>query len=338
MKLSEFDYTLPKELIAQAPAHQRDMSRLMVVKQKIMHRHFADIPEYLNKGDVIVINEAMVARVLLHGRKSTGAPVSIILLERKAEQSSAGYRVWCKIKANRPHEGNVLVFDHGLTGIVAKQSKEDFLICFNHDPFLFKGCLPLPWYAKDAPEESYQTVYCNFAKAESLAAPTAGLHFTQALLEKIRQKQVRIAKVCLHIGFDTFLPIRESNILEHKMHEEEYEIDEENASLINSCLDEGRRLFCVGTTSLRVVESACDNKGCIHAQKAKTRIYIHPGYKFKSGVSGLITNFHLPKTSLFVLVCGFAGIKNIHAAYKEAVDKHYRFYSFGDAMLLYRKK
>ncbi|MBU1975919.1 MAG: tRNA preQ1(34) S-adenosylmethionine ribosyltransferase-isomerase QueA [Nanoarchaeota archaeon] len=338
MKLSIFDYPLPRNLIAHSPSQKRDHSRLMVVGEEIEHKTFSDIIDYLEKDDVLVVNEARVMSARIDGKKSTGGPIQVILLPDATEKTSEGWDCWCKIKGRNPRVGTHLIFNKELSGYVIEQTEDSFLVTFRKDPFVAArkiGKLPIPWYIKKQleSEERYQTVYSHEKKAKSLAAPTAGLHFTSGLLKRLEKKGVRIAKICLHISFDTFLPIKTENIFDHKMHSEEFEIDSKSAKLINSCKG---RLFCVGTTSLRALESSCGKDCKVVAGKTSTRIYIHPQYRFRSKVYGLITNFHLPKSSLFVLVCGFAGTKKIHAAYKTAIDMKYRFYSFGDAMLLFR--
>lgn len=332
LNLSGFDYELPKELIAQRPAEIRDKSRLLVAGDKIEHRIFSDIVDYLHKGDVLVLNETKVMPAKLVGNKSTGGRAEIIL----TRQENA--RVFeCRIKANKPKIGDELVFGD-LRCLVVRQNDDIFDVEFNANVtkkvLQKKGMLPLPPYIREEVNESrYQTI---FAKKEgAVAAPTAGLHFTGELLEKIKQKGVKIAKICLHVGFGTFIPIREADITQHVMESEYYEISPVEAEIINNCKG---RLVCVGTTSVRAVESACDANGKIKKLSGWTDLFIYPGYKFKSQTKLLITNFHLPKSTLLLMVCAFSGRKKIFQAYNIAIKKKYRFYSFGDAMLLFREK
>lgn len=329
-KLEDYNYELPKELIAQSPITPRSESRLLILNQdKIEHKHFHDILEYLKEGDVLVLNDTRVFPGKLIGEKETGSYAELII-EHKTDNNI--YQ--CRIKTRHPKKGTILNFKDNLKAEVIEEENGKFFVKFNKTPDLDKiGEIPLPPYIKKRPDdyEVYQTVYSK--NKGSIAAPTAGLHFTNDLLKQIQQKGVKIAKVTLHVNYGTFLPIRTDNILDHKMEKEHYTISEESANLINNA----KRLIAVGTTSLRVIESASDKEGIIHPKQDWTNIYINPETGLKSKTQLLITNFHLPKTSLLVLVSTFAGIDNIIDAYQEAIKHKYRFYSFGDATLLYRK-
>ncbi len=330
--LSKFEYELPKELIAQKPAEARDKSKLLVAGEKLEHKVFSDILDYLQPGDVLVLNETKVMPAKIIGNKVTGSPAEIILLVRDNE------RVFdCRIKTKNPKIGDEFIFGD-LKCKVIRQDDDVFSVEFDKkitDKMIKKkGILPLPPYIKEEIEDysRYQTI---FAKKEgAVAAPTAGLHFTGELLNKIREKGVKVAKICLHVGFGTFLPIREKEVTKHEMEREYYEIEPVDAQIINKCKG---RLICVGTTCLRTLEAAADENGKIRPGKNWTELFIYPGYEFKSKTQAMITNFHLPKSTLLLMVCAFAGRKRIFSAYKSAVKHNYRFFSFGDAMLLYKK-
>jgi len=330
MKLSDFNYNLPKELIAQEPINKRDYSRLMVLNSRgINNDHFYNIIKYLNKGDVLVINETKVLKNKLVGKKKTGAHIEIII-EKKIKDYYE-----CNLRGHRVKLGAEIIFPHNLIGKVVKKTIKRFYIKFNKkniNKYLDKyGELPIPFYVKKhiKQQNRYQTI---FAKNKgSFAAPTASLHFTKQLLKTIQNKGIKIAKITLHISFGTFLPIKEKDFTKHKMHEEYYEISEQASDIINNCKG---RLICCGTTTVRTLESAAKSNGKIKPQKSNTDLFIYPGYKFKTPIKAMITNFHLPKSSLLLLVCGFYGKYKIFRAYKEAIKKKYRFYSFGDAMLL----
>lgn len=328
-KLSDYDYHLPRELIAQSPINPRSESRLLVIGDKLEHKKFYQIIDYLKKGDVLVLNDTRVIPAKLKGKKSTGAYAEIII-EHKTDNNL--YQ--CRIKTQHPKKGTILNFKDNLTAEVVEEENGKFLVKFNKIPDINKfGEIPLPPYVRKKLDdyEKYQTIYSK--NKGSIAAPTAGLHFTKELLEQIRNKGVEIAKVTLHVNYGTFLPIRSDNILNHNMEKEYFEISEETAKTINNA----KRLIVVGTTSLRTIESAADKNGNIRAGKGWTDIYINPETGIKTKASILITNFHLPKTSLLVLVSTFAGRDRIIQAYNEAIKKKYRFYSFGDATLLCRK-
>ncbi|RMF55423.1 tRNA preQ1(34) S-adenosylmethionine ribosyltransferase-isomerase QueA [Candidatus Woesearchaeota archaeon] len=329
MKLSDFDYELPKELIAQHASIPKDSSKLMIVrKDSVEHKKFSDVINYLEKGDVLVINEAKVSRAKLRGRKESGGKAEVILCKRLGKDLFK-----CRIKGSRLREGIIIKFKQGLSSKIVKKNDDVFTIKFNKPisenlKRLFE--LPLPPYVKEPlkDESEYQTVYSK--KEGSLAAPTAGLHFTDELLKRIKEKGVKIAKICLHIDFGTFLPIR-GKIKDHKMHEECFEISKRNAEIINN---RKGRLIVVGTTCVRALESSADEKGNIIPQKSKTSLFIYPGYRFKTRIDAIITNFHLPKSTLLLLVSAYFGRERILEAYKLAVEKKYRFYSLGDAMIL----
>lgn len=340
MKKSDFYYDLPKELIAQHPLKERDSSRLMVLDKntgEIRHRVFADIKDMLREGDCLVINETRVLPARLIGeRKDTGTRVEILLLSRKDANT------WESIvypgKKARP--GHRIVFGGGRLEAVIKDivNEGNRMVEFIYDGIFEEildelGQMPLPPYITEKLEDKnrYQTVYAK--NDGSAAAPTAGLHFTDGLLAEIESKGVNIARLTLHVGLGTFRPVKEENILEHKMHSEYYIIDEENAELINRTRKNGGRITAVGTTSTRTLESVADENGFIRPGSGYTDIFIYPGYKFRA-IDSLITNFHLPESTLIMLVSALAGRDNVLAAYRAAVENRYRFFSFGDAMFI----
>ena len=343
MQLKDFYYDLPKELIAQDPLKDRSSSRLMLMDAdtgKIDHRIFKDIPEFLNSGDCLVINETKVIPARLYGtKKDTGAIVEILLLKRLSESD------WeCLVKpGKKARPGAELVFKEGLlTGrITGVREDGNRIISFEFDGIWEEildelGQMPLPPYITHKLEDKtrYQTVY---AKNEgSAAAPTAGLHFTPALLEEIEKKGVKIARITLHVGLGTFRPVKEENILDHHMHSEYFEISRQAADTINGARAAGGRIICVGTTSVRTLESSSTDEGIVLTGSGETEIFIYPGYKFKA-CDCLITNFHLPESTLLMLVSAFSSREKVLAAYEEAIKERYRFFSFGDAMFLYRK-
>jgi S-adenosylmethionine:tRNA ribosyltransferase-isomerase len=331
MKLSEFDYELPKEMIAQEPANPRDSSKLMVVRgAQIEHKTFGDILSFLEKDDVLVLNETKVEPTKLLGKKSTGGNVEL-LVSRKLDSNL--YE--CSIKG-RTREGTELEFADGVCGRVVEKTPDGLhIVEFDTDKLddeLQKiGEMPLPPYIKKkAAKGEYQTVYAK--KSGSIAAPTAGFHFTPELLKSIEKKGVKIAKVTLHVGYGTFLPVKTENIEEHKMHQEWFEITPETAEMVNK---RRRKLIVVGTTSLRALESAADSMGVVQPVNGYTSIFIYPGHKFKLKPDMMITNFHLPKSTLLMLVSALVGREVIMKAYQSAIENNYRFFSFGDAMLLF---
>lgn len=335
---STYFYDLPEELIAQTPIEPRDMSRLLVYNRKtdkIEDKIFRDITDYLHKGDVLVVNNTRVLPARLFGYKDTGAKIEVLLQKR------IDLKNWEVIARpfKRLQEGTKITFSQNLSAIVVEKGdygsckiKFDFDGVFEHR-LSEVGQVPLPPYIHEKlkNKERYQTVY---AKIEgSSAAPTAGLHFTKELLAKIKDMGVEIIEVLLHVGLGTFRPVKEENILEHQMHSEYIEMSKENADLLNRAKSEGRRIIAVGTTSVRVLESCVDEEGKIIPQKKETQIFIYPSYKFKV-VDALITNFHLPESTLIMLVSAFAGYENTMKIYHHAVENRYRFFSFGDAMFI----
>ena len=342
MNLHDFYYDLPEELIAQDPLADRSSSKLMVLDKKTgrtEHRIFKDIIEYLNPGDCLVINDTKVIPARLIGEKEgTGAAIEVLLLKRKEDMANTWEVLVKPGKKARPGT-RISCGDGKLVGEIIDIVEEgDRLIQFSFDGIFEEildelGQMPLPPYITHKLEDKnrYQTVY---AKHEgSAAAPTAGLHFTNELLAEIEAKGVKIARVTLHVGLGTFRPVKVENILDHHMHSEYYEVSEEAADTINSVRQSGGRIIAVGTTSTRTLESVADTHGCIKPCRGWTDIFIYPGYEFKA-IDCLITNFHLPESTLIMLVSALAGKDNVMAAYREAVENSYRFFSFGDAMFI----
>ena len=334
MKLTDFDYHLPNELIAQNPIEPRDSSRLMVLGEEITHRHFSDIIDYFEEGDTLVLNESKVVPAKLKGNKSTGGRVEALVVSK----SGAGYE--CLIQGKNIREGTKLIFGE-LEAEVLEVRKNtgtgkyivDFKCNGNLEDILEKiGEAPLPPYIKEKLDDKnrYQTVYSK--EKGSIAAPTAGLHFTEKLLGRIRDKGVNIAYVTLHVGIGTFMPVKTDEIEQHVMDPEFYSITQENADIINET--KGKTIVC-GTTTVKALESSCVD-GKIMQKSEFSNLFIRPPYKFKSGIDAIITNFHLPKSTLLMLISTFAGKERIFAAYNEAISNSYRFYSFGDAMLIFR--
>lgn len=340
---STYWYDLPEELIAQTPIEPRDNSRLLcfgIKNGEIRHKKFYNIIDMLNKGDVLVLNNTRVIPCRLLGFKAdTGAKVEIFLIKRN---TLTNWEVLAK-PGKRLKPGTKVVFNEELSceilsdnlEIQGKNVKFNFKGTFE-DVLSRVGLVPLPPYIKEKLKnpERYQTVYSKING--STAAPTAGLHFTQELLKRIEEKGVTICYVLLHVGLGTFRPVKEENILNHDMHTEYYEVSEDVANTINKAKKEGRRIVAVGTTSVRTLESSIDEKGEVIAQKAQTKLFCYPPYKFKV-VDALITNFHLPESTLIMLVSAFAGYENTMKVYKEAVKEKYRFFSFGDACFFYDK-
>ena len=340
MKLSEFNYELPEELIAQIPIKKRDESRLMILNRKeqtIEHKKFKDILEYLKPGDVLVRNNTKVIPARLYGKKETGANVEFLLL------NNIGNDIWEAIvrPGNKLHVGTKVIFGDGIleANILEIMPGGTRKVEFKYQGIFNEildqiGLMPLPPYIHETLKEKdrYQTVYAKYEG--SAAAPTAGLHFTPELLQKIEEKGIEIANVTLHVGIGTFRPVKEEKIEEHKMHSEHFYIKQEDVDKINKAKQEGRRIIAIGTTSCRVLESIADEKtGMVKPIEDDTEIFIYPGYKFKC-IDGLITNFHLPESTLLMLVSALAGKEYIMKAYKEAVKEKYRFFSFGDAMFI----
>ena len=348
MKITDFDYNLPEELIAQKPADKRDSSRLLVVHRdsgKIEHKHFYDIINYLNPGDLMVLNNSKVLPARLFGEKEgTGAKVEFLLIKRiEGDRWETMVRPGRRLKP-----GDSVMFCQSpllRADIVDYGADGTRIVEFEYEGIFMErleevGSMPLPPYIERSSEEDdkdrYQTVYCK--DEGSVAAPTAGLHFTEELLAKAQEKGVELAYVTLHVGIGTFRPVKVERVEDHSMHFEEYHISEESARAINRAKAEGRRIISVGTTSTRTVESAAyydEERGCMQVKEGSgsTGIFIYPGYEFKI-IDSLITNFHLPESTLIMLVSAFCGYDKTMKAYKTAVDEKYRFFSFGDAMMI----
>ena len=341
MNVNEFDYNLPEELIAQTPLKERSSSRLLILNKdsgNITHEHFYNIINYLHKGDVLVLNDTKVIPARLIGEKEdTKAVIEILLLKELSDNNWECLARPCK----RLKEGTIVSFGDGLLRALVTEKLEDGII---HVKLIYNGILmeildklgtmPLPPYIHEKLEDQsrYQTVYAKYEG--SAAAPTAGLHFTKELLKEIENKGVIITYVTLHVGLGTFRPVEVENILEHKMHSEFYTMNKETADILNKAKSEKRRIIAVGTTSTRTLETiATNNNGLFKECAGNTDIFIYPGYKFKA-IDGLITNFHLPKSTLVMLVSALAGKDNILNAYQEAIKEKYRFFSFGDAMFI----
>jgi S-adenosylmethionine:tRNA ribosyltransferase-isomerase len=337
MELSDFDYYLPKHLIAQKPIEPRDSSKLMVLKgNKILHRSFFNLVDFLSRDDVLVINDSKVLPARLFGKKETGGKVEVLLITKENENT------WeCLVKGKNIKENMDLFFgDNELKGIVKKKVdggrfKIEFPTQGDLQEVLQRiGTMPTPPYIKEflGDQNRYQTVYAK--ENGSIAAPTAGLHFTEDILSQLRNKGVKIVTLTLHVSVGTFLPVKEKYIKEHKMEPELFSIDSDAARVINNAKSEERKIIAVGTTTLKALESACDDEGTISEYNGESDLFIYPGYHFKTGLSGLCTNFHLPKSTLIMLVSAFAGKDTIIEAYSQAIASSYRFYSFGDAMLI----
>ena len=339
MKVSDFNYELPEELIAQHPYDKRDEARLMVLDKEtktIEHRVFKDIIDYLEPGDCLVINNTKVLPARLLGKKDTGAKIEFLLLKR----IEGDYWEVMVRPGNKLKPGSKVSFGDGILKAEIlevleggnRKVKFEYKGIFNE--ILDKiGLMPLPPYIKEnlKDKDKYQTVYAKYDG--SAAAPTAGLHFTEELLEKIKQKGIEVANVTLHVGIGTFRPVKVENVEEHHMHSEHFYIKQEDADKINKAKETGHRIIAVGTTSCRVLESIGDENGKVSATEGDTSIFIYPGYKFKV-LDCLITNFHLPESTLIMLVSSLAGRDFILKAYNEAVKEKYMFFSFGDAMFI----
>ncbi len=341
LRTSDFDFDLPEELIAQTPMEPRDASRLMTLDKRTGetgHRHFWEITDLLKTEDCLILNDSRVLPARIYGVKDgTGANVEFLLLENK------GNDIWETLAkpAKRAKLGTWFTFGDGLLRCEVVEVLEDGgrRVRFEYDGVFFHlldqiGQMPLPPYIKEKlkDQERYQTVYSR--ETGSAAAPTAGLHFTPELLEKIQAKGVKLGFVTLHVGLGTFRPVSAERITDHKMHAEHYYMPQATADLINETKQRGGRVVAVGTTSCRTIESVAQKEGCFKESQGWTDIFIYPGYEFK-GLDALITNFHLPESTLIMLVSALAGRENILAAYREAVCERYRFFSFGDAMFIY---
>ena len=339
MKTHDFFYDLPEELIAQTPLEKRDTSRLMLLDRatgQVRHKHFYDILDYLNPGDCLVMNDSRVLPARLLGHRPTGGAVEVLLLR------DLGNKCWeCLCKPGRKMQvGNEVIFGNGELTAVVKEVQEtgNRVVEFRFEGIFLEvleqlGKMPLPPYIKEElqDQERYQTVYSR--ELGSAAAPTAGLHSTTELLDRIREKGVKTAFVTLHVGLGTFRPVKAEDILEHHMHSELCMMNEETATILNETKASGGRIICVGTTSCRTLESLVNEDGSFSAKSRWTDIFIYPGYSFKA-MDALITNFHLPESTLVMLVSAFAGREHVLNAYRIAVEERYRFFSFGDAMFI----
>ncbi len=340
MQLEDFNYDLPEELIAQTPLSQRDASRLLVLDKKTgetSHHVFSDILDYMEEGDTLVLNDTKVLPARLIGiKEDTKAVIEILLLK---DLQSDTWEALVK-PAKRVHVGTIISFGNGELKAKCIEEKEEGIRKFSliYQGILVEileklGTMPLPPYIHEKLEDQsrYQTVYAK--NLGSSAAPTAGLHFTKELLEKIKAKKVHVVSVTLHVGLGTFRPVQVENILDHHMHTEYYEMSQETADILTQTKENHKKIIAVGTTSVRTLESVIEKYGHFQACSGETNIFIYPGYKFQA-IDSLITNFHLPKSTLLMLVSALAGRENILKAYQEAIQKKYRFFSFGDSMLI----
>lgn len=343
MQVNDFDYNLPPELIAQYPAAQRDAARMMVLNRRsgeTAHANFKNIINHLEEGDLLVFNETRVLPARLFGKRvTTGGKLEALLLNEKEPGS------WDALVRPGRHarQGEEVIFGDALRAVIGERIASGgrvvkFLTRDQQEFWeqVFKiGEVPLPPYikrhAEEMDKERYQTVYAR--SLGSAAAPTAGLHFTEEILEQLKRKRVQFAFVVLHVGLGTFRPVHAQKVEEHQMHAEFWRLDQANADLINKAKREGRRIIAVGTTSVRLLESVAEDDGTVKAGEGWTNIFIYPGYHFRV-IDGLVTNFHLPCSTLLMLVCAFAGYNNVMSAYRKAVEKEYRFFSYGDAMLI----
>ncbi|MED3933745.1 tRNA preQ1(34) S-adenosylmethionine ribosyltransferase-isomerase QueA [Priestia megaterium] len=341
MKVDLFDFHLPEELIAQTPLEQRDASRLMVLNKEtgnVKHHMFHDLLDYVREGDCLVLNDTRVLPARLFGiKEDTGANIEVLLLKQTQGDT---WETLVK-PAKRVKEGTVISFGDGRLTAVCKETSDQGgrLLEFNYEGIFYEvleqlGEMPLPPYIKERldDQERYQTVFAR--EQGSAAAPTAGLHFTEEMLEQLKEKGVHIAFLTLHVGLGTFRPVSVDDLEEHDMHSEFYQVSEGTAALLNSVREKGGRIISVGTTSTRTLETiATEHNGKFVASSGWTNIFIFPGYEFKA-IDGMITNFHLPKSTLIMLVSALAGRENVISAYEQAVAEKYRFFSFGDAMLI----
>ena len=327
MMLDDFDYTLPQELIAQNPCQPRDSCRLMVMEEDtITHCYFRDIVNFLQRGDVMVLNNTQVRPARLHGQKATGGKIELLLLGR----TKGLYR--CLIKGH-VREGTDITVEN-ISGTILEKQGGQYLVRFpvDMDTLEQRGEMPIPPYVKeDITPDLYQTVYtCNKG---SVASPTAGLHFTKRLLTRLQTKGIHLVFITLHIGIGTFLPVRNNDITQHHMEPEHYLVSEEAAESLNTAIAENRRIIAVGTTCVKTLETVAHHTG-VTPGEGYSDLFIYPGYTFHMPLHGIMTNFHLPKSTLYMLVCAYAGIDKMRHAYEEAIKEQYRFYSFGDAMLI----
>ena len=340
MNTNDFDYYLPENLIAQTPLKDRSSSKLLCLNRKtgeLVHKHFYDILDFLNEGDCLILNDSRVLPARLYGfKEDTNAKIEFLILNQKEPDT---WEILAK-PGKKAKPGSVFIFGNGLLKAEILEILDDGnrLAKFHYEGNFYEvldkiGQMPLPHYIKETlnDKERYQTVYSR--ELGSAAAPTAGLHFTPELLEKIKQKGINIGFVTLHVGLGTFRPVKVDDVKKHKMHSEHYQLNEKTAELINKTKKNGNRVIAVGTTACRTLESVYRKNGKLVADEGSTDIFIYPGYKWNV-VDALITNFHLPKSTLIMLVCSFAGFDNIMNAYEEAVKQKYRFFSFGDAMFI----
>ena len=348
--LTDYDYHLPEALISHSPEETRDASRLMHVNRKtgdINHKHFSDLPDFLNPSDILVLNNTKVIPARLNGFKDTGGKVEVLIIDYtggiEALSKTGHFECECLIRASkRPKDGSGITFDNGLSATVIRFTDGIYQVRFSSeadfDDSLEKtGKMPLPPYIsrKDEPacddKVTYQTVYA--AEKGAVAAPTAGLHFTDELLDKIRAKGVQIITITLHVGYGTFVPVRVEDIRDHDIHTEKFFISEDSAAILNAAKKNGKRIIAVGTTTVRTLEYTMQQHGKIKAGQGDCNLFIYPGYDFKL-IDAMVTNFHIPKSTLLMLVSAFAGKEMIFDAYKKAVENRYRFYSYGDSMLI----
>jgi S-adenosylmethionine:tRNA ribosyltransferase-isomerase len=347
--LQEYDYDLPEHLIAQAPAEKRDRSRLLVVDrfgESFSDRFFFDLPRLLRPGDLLVVNNTRVVPARLFGRKESGGRVEVLVLEHGEPGRDPGSARWCLVRSSkRPKVGHRMLFDRQMSALVEDVEEGGLTRLAFQGPFLIDrflqefGAVPLPPYIRRSDEnggavpdrERYQTIFSR--PRGSVAAPTAGLHFSEELLQRLADCGVNLVEVTLHVGYGTFKPVRTRDIRKHRIGEERYEIEAPAADAMNKARREGRRIIAVGTTVVRVLETVASQGWPLSAGKGRTDLLITPGHRFRA-VDGLITNFHLPRSSLLFLVSAFAGIDRVRSAYGWAVQRAYRFYSYGDAMLI----
>lgn len=350
--LSDYHYDLPAELIAQKPNEQRDQSNLLVLERKtgkLFHHRFAVLDQFLNPGDVLIVNNTSVIPGKLVGRKESGGKVEILICgfngNGKQHSPRGGLVYECLVKAAKPSKpGRSFYFEEGLSAEVIERGRETYIIEFytenNFEDLLDRiGEVPLPPYIRRHPDlkppcddrKAYQTVYAS--EKGAIAAPTAGLHFTPELLAKLKAKGIATVAITLHVGYGTFLPVRSQDIRSHQMHSEAYSIPARAADTINSARSKGHRVVAVGTTCVRTLEYASDRAGNVRPGNGWCDLFIYPGYIFKT-VDAMITNFHLPRSTLLMLVSAFSGKENVLKAYQAAIERKYRFYSYGDAMLI----
>lgn len=348
--INDYDYDLPEEFIAQRPAAQRDRSKLLYLHLKsgrLSHHQFYELDEILSPPDVLVVNNTEVVPGRLFGKKDTGGKAEVLILDYAGSQAEMdGGEIVCRClvrSSKKPRIGISINFDQGLTAKIIDRQHDVFTVKFsfsgNFENLLYQiGNVPLPPYIKRSQDAgncddriSYQTVYAS--QKGAAAAPTAGLHFSNKLLEKVKEKGISVVAVTLHVSYGTFLPVRVADIRKHRMHSERYHIARESAEVINRMKASGSRIVAVGTTCVRTLEHAADVKGQVVSGSANCDLFIYPGYRFKI-IDAMITNFHLPRSTLLMLVSAFAGRDRILNAYKEAINKKYSFYSYGDAMLI----